>query len=82
MRRKGYSTDSLKQRAGFCFELPFQIFFLGFLFLWLDGLLMTIYGLMVMLEMVLDELSYRAFMEQDTNFLSYELRLFTESGKI
>jgi hypothetical protein len=37
---------------------------------------------MFMLEMVLDEFSYVAFMEQDTNFLSYELGLVTESGEI
>jgi hypothetical protein len=37
---------------------------------------------MVMPEMVLDELSCVAFMEQDTNFLSYELGLVTESGEV
>jgi hypothetical protein len=37
---------------------------------------------MFMLEMVLDEFSCVTFMEQDTNFLSYELGLVTESGEI
>jgi hypothetical protein len=37
---------------------------------------------MFMLEMVLDEFSYVAFMEQDTDFLSYELGSVTESGEI
>lgn len=37
---------------------------------------------MFMLEMVLDEFSCVTLMEQDTNFLSYELGLVTESGEI
>jgi hypothetical protein len=37
---------------------------------------------MLMVEMVLDEFSGVAFMEQDTNFLSYELGLVMESGEI
>lgn len=56
------------------------LFFLWFLFSLVGWIIHDDIWLMVTLEMALDE--FLTFMEQDTDFLSYELGLVTEFGEI
>jgi hypothetical protein len=80
MKQKECSTGLLKRRAGFCFEFSFNSFFFWFLFSLVRWITHDDIWLMVTLEMALDE--FLTFMEQDTDFLSYELGLVTEFGEI